>query len=478
MNIQSLLSKFSKTASYHKKIVVIVQPDGLYFAGKHLAQLPQYVELSSPWQDVLVETLQSADVKESVLDVVLHSSFYQTYQIERPNIPETEWESALPFLLKDLTSEKVSDIVAQAFPLPYGNRIQCYVVNKPLIVQLAIKLAEMHIQLGKVLIEDDVWPLVDDVPNSFLLLQKSKQSQYKVSALVSGSCVFQRTIRGVTSPLVGGATSSLQLDSIALELQRSVDYLSSQLKGTHIHQMKVCCDGEDSALLANELTQRLNVNVSPLSSHQELCGHILAVAASQGKPTHIDLYLESLKPKKEHLGLQTVLAGWGIVALSLFAAWGWLVFEQQGLKRQAAALSSQQQTLDDQSKQLKLQLAQHKPSADKLAAVERIKAEIEAQKSALNSLQNYELQDHAGFSGVMSALANINRTDIALNYIKVEGQYFDLKGLAKTPQAVPSWIKQFKQELDLVGRAFDKLTIGRNDQQVITFELNTKRESN
>ncbi len=477
MSIQTWFSQFTKTVTKRSKVVAIVQPDGVYFSGHELAGLPAYIALSQSWQETLLAALQAADAKEIGLDLVLHSSFYHTYQIEKPNVPPAEWPGALPFLLKDLTTEKMANIVAQAVLLPYGNRIQCYVISKALILDVVRRLTERNIQLDRVLVEDDVWAHVPDMPAAFLLLQRSKNSQYKVSALVAGTCVFQRTIRGVTSPLVGGMASELQLDSIALELQRSLDYLSSQLKGITIHQMKICCDDEDCTLLANELDQRLSVKAAPLTAQSNLCGAILADTAWQDNDFQINLYLDALKPKKEHLGLATVLAGWGIAALALLVVWAWLGMEQRQLNQHLAQLNGQQIELKAQSEQLTAQLAKHQPSPEKVAAVGRLKLDIKASQAALASLKSHQSDEQLGFSGVMAALANISRQDISLNYIKMDGQSFTLKGLAKTPDSVPSWIKQFKQELNLVGRAFDTLSIGRNPQQLVTFELTTKRES-
>ena len=476
MNIQTWLSKFTKNVANQSKIVAIVQPDGVYFSGQDLGNFPTYLPLSHDWQETLLSAFQDTDGKDIVLDIVLHSSFYHTYQIDKPSIPQQEWEGALPFLLKDLTSEKVVNIVAQAVELPHNNKIQCYVITKSLVMDLIRRLNHVNVQLTHLLIEDDVWAHVADAPNAFLLLQRSKKSQYKVSAMVAGTCVFQRTIRGVPSPLVGPNASGLQLDSIALELQRSVDYLSSQLKGTSIHQLKVCCDDEDSDMLAQELNQRLNVNVTPLAMPEMLCGTILATTALQGN-FDINLYLESLKPRKEPLGLVTVLTSWGVVALALCVVWGWLGMEHRQLSHQITQLKAQQATLKQQSDELSERLEKHQPSPTKIAAAERLKRDIKAHQASLASLQQYNKAESAGFSGVMHALANISRPDISLNYIKVDGRSFDLRGLARTPEVVPSWIKQFKQELNLVGRSFDRLSIGRNEQQLVTFELSTKREA-
>jgi MSHA biogenesis protein MshI len=74
----------------------------------------------------------------------------------------------------------------------------------------------------------------------------------------------------------------------------------------------------------------------------------------------------------------------------------------------------------------------------------------------------------------MRSLAKLGRDDISLSSITIDTHALDLKGLAREPQVIPNWISQFKSELDLVGRTFDKLKIGRNDQDIITFELKTK----
>ncbi|WP_232061095.1 hypothetical protein [Vibrio taketomensis] len=71
----------------------------------------------------------------------------------------------------------------------------------------------------------------------FILLQRSQGCSYKISAYVDNRCVSANHSR-CCPPLVGVATSGLQLDGIALELQRSIDYLSSQLRGANLHRMQ------------------------------------------------------------------------------------------------------------------------------------------------------------------------------------------------------------------------------------------------
>lgn len=76
---------------------------------------------------------------------------------------------------------------------------------------------------------------------------------------------------------------------------------------------------------------------------------------------------------------------------------------------------------------------------------------------------------------MLNSLAQLARNDISLSSIALDAVQLNVQGLARDPAAIPNWINQFKQELHLVGRTFEQLKIGRNEQDMITFELNTQR---
>ncbi|RND27456.1 MSHA biogenesis protein MshI, partial [Vibrio cholerae] len=101
-----------------QQLYVVVQPEHLYFTSDDLSPVPPQPLQQQSWQAVLVQTLQKHAVHDVQIHLVLHSQLYQTYQIEQPSIPREEWSAALPFLLKDMLSEKVTDVVADAHPLP------------------------------------------------------------------------------------------------------------------------------------------------------------------------------------------------------------------------------------------------------------------------------------------------------------------------------------------------------------------------
>ncbi|AIW20006.1 MSHA biogenesis protein MshI [Vibrio coralliilyticus] len=478
MNIQSLIGKLKHNKKVGHKLTVVVQPGELYFSALVDHALPSKVVVEGgAWQETLLKTLIQAKLPEIHLDIVLNSKFYQTYQIDKPNIPEAELAGALPFLLKDLISEKVTDIVADAAELPVGNKLQVYVVPKSLIFGLQQQLSAHHIQLDRVLVEDEVWGVSAGEVSHFLLLQRSKQSSFRVSAFVDHHCAFQRTIRGVASPLTGVATSVLQLDGIALELQRSIDYLSSQLRGASLHQMKVCCDEEDQPELVEALSERLSVKVAALSENDRESGDILIEFSEQLSEQAVNLYPDSLKPKKENFTLTNVVFAWGAVAAILLTSFAYLHFQQSALNQELEDFQIQQREFEQQLASLNERLAKHKPSAAKVAAVARLKLDIQAKRASLKAVDEFDDSQQIGYSGVMRALAELGREDISLNHIFIDANTMDLQGLAREAKAIPNWVNQFQSEVNLVGRTFEKLRIGRNDDDIVTFELITKQES-
>ncbi|MDE1235425.1 MSHA biogenesis protein MshI [Vibrio aestuarianus] len=474
MNVQSLIEKIKPSKAATKQLFVVVQPEAIYFSSLEGFTLPREVPLEgATWQSVLLDSVKGLNTKGLVVHLVLHSNLYQTYQIEKPNLPKEEWSVALPFLLKDLITEKVTEIVADAFPLPIGNKIQAYVVAKRLVLEVSALLQANGLLLGKVIPESEVWARSAGELGNFLLLHRNKNSSFKFDAFIDRKCSFQRTMRGVVAPITGVASSALQLDGLALELQRSIDYLSSQLKGASLHQLKVQCDEEDQQELVDSLNERLSVKVSLLDERYPHSVDLLIEKVTSINDEMLNLYPDHLKPKKDYFSLSAVAAVWGGVALLMLLMYGGYQWQNQRQLQQLQMVQSEAQTLKVQFEQMKQKADRHKPSADKIAAIERLKLEIKAKQDSLSAVHQFDESQQVGYSGVMRSLAKLSRNDISLTSIEIHSDMLDLHGLAREAKVIPNWLSQFKSELNLVGRSFEKLKIGRNEQDIITFELKT-----
>lgn len=479
MNFKAIVDKLKPSKSNGNTQVVMLGNDAVYISSaEQESQVTSIPFVNGDWESALKKSLNSEAFTSNTLQLIVCANYYQTYQLDKPDIPESEWSVALPFLLKDLVAERVTEITASAVALPTSNKLQVYVLPKKLLDKLVNITSSAQIELKGVAPEDEIWGYSAGELSNFILLQRSTNSHFKLGAFVEHTVCFQRTIRSVVPPLTGVASSALQLDGLALELQRSIDYLSSQIKGTQLHQLKICCDEEDEAELQSALNNTLSSTVSLLvEGERENSESLLVQLAAKRDTFNVNLYPEHLKPKKEYFTLANVAASWGVVSALLLGSYFVMNYQASNLDTELTVLQQDSNQLNKQVNQLNSKLTQHKPSPEKVAAVERLKRETQAKKEALKAVGQYDESQQVGYSGVMNSLAQLGRNDISLSHIYMTHDTLDMSGLARNANVVPNWIGQFKNELNLVGRSFEKLKIGRNDQDVVTFELSTRRES-
>lgn len=477
MNVSSLLNKLQSKRNTTEHAYLVVQPDAIYFHTSDEKVEDQHFSLSGQsWESVLDAALSSLSFVGADITLVLSMQHYQTYQLDKPELPREEWSVGLPFLLKDLVTEKITEIVADAVELPNGNKIQAYVIQRSLLNTFLALFAKHSLTLTNIVPESEVWGHIEPDTPHFLLLQRSENDHFKVSAYVEHGATFQRAIRSVVTPLTGVASSGLQLDGLALELQRSVDYLSSQLKTVQINQLLICCDGEDESELTEELKARLNVKVAPaISGSRGNSGEVLAAIASRLTDSRVNLYPAHLQPKKEHFTLTNVAIAWGGLIVVMAGLYGFNMFQIAQIDKQLVASNSESNQLKSELTTLQEKLALHTPSAVKIDSIERMKSDLKMKRESLNTIAQFDDSLQVGYSSLMSSLATLGRNDVSISSITIDGDSIALSGLASAPHVVPNWIKQFKNEPSLIGRKFKEMNIGRNDDDVVTFDLTSKR---
>lgn len=476
MSMTSFLQRFASKKPNKSSLSIVIFSDGIYLSKiteESVIEPAIVLKLEDKnWQTQLGIALDNEGCNNLKASVTLGSHLYHSYQIEKPAIPKNEWPVALPFLLKDLITGRIADIISDGVELPYSTKIQAYVITKKLLADIQSELTARNIELLQILPEDQVWAISSQV-TPFILLHRNSNSEFKIGAFVDGVSVFHRTIRGVVPPITGNFSSSLLQDDLALELQRSMDYLSSQLKQIQINKLMLCCDDEDSKELQKELQDRLNINVEPLQLRNGgyQSGGALAVEAYEHGLQGINLYPEHLQPKKEWFDLNLIVFSWVLISFIMMIIYGVYSYQNNTLSGEISKLNHESNTLLTEKKSLDQKLIAHKPSAAKIAAISRLKENVKTKQDSLNVINSFDDEKLEGYSGVMSSLANLNSNEISLNSIQIDDNKLNVQGYARNPEVVPSWVGLFKDELSLVGRTFEHLSIGRDDKDNVIFSL-------
>lgn len=417
--------------------------------------------------------------------LVLGHGLYQSMLIEKPDLPREEYPTALPFLVKDLVNESPMALVADGFPAPLKDRLQVFVTAREQVEQFVRACNQAAGVVELITAEEVVWGQLTAPTLNQLVMHRRRQGSLQLTAFKQQEMCFQRQLRGFPVPLLpeqgaDATAGALQLDSLALELQRSLDFLSAQLRDAPITQLQIACDDEDDEALAAALSQRLSVAVHAIApAHPALGANaariahaVLAAPLDRG----INFYSDALKPQLRLMTLQNVVLGWllGVVLMGSLA--GWLSWQNYHKSQLLAAEKSRLETKQGELDRAKVALAKHLPSQLKVDVAGELEQHLADQQAMLAAIEMHDDSLKVGYAGMLQQLSQAASGDISLQRIRVSGKQLDLAGLARSADAVPAWLQAFQAHPALAERRFEQMTLGRDERNLVTFSLHAERQ--
>ncbi|MFE8730195.1 PilN domain-containing protein, partial [Aeromonas hydrophila] len=94
-----------------------------------------------------------------------------------------------------------------------------------------------------------------------------------------------------------------------------------------------------------------------------------------------------------------------------------------------------------------------------------------ARQELLCQLGSLSLQKSQGYAGVMADLSRIRSSNLSLQRIEILEGRINLSGFAGRSQDVPAWVNRFKQAPTLMGKEFGELTLSRDKEGRLAFQL-------
>ncbi len=246
------------------------------------------------WPEQLAHLSQEIAANVPVC-VVLPSSHYQLYVVDRPAVPDSELSAALPWLVAEMSETPAADLVIDYFEQPevanQRHKLQLVVAQKTQLQALCKPLQRKQIQLTN--IQPEEWLVRNLVPSTgtpVLVLSQQPGQDVSVLILMRGVVYFSRKLRGY-SRLAQYDTHDLAsgvLENLMLEIQRSMDYFEGQLRQPPIRDIYLLLtDHVEQALsgylLQNGFGQVHSVNLSGIMAGftaQERDDYWLALAGA------------------------------------------------------------------------------------------------------------------------------------------------------------------------------------------------------
>ncbi len=195
-------------------------------------------------QDMLLQLCAELPASTD-LCLVLSSDRYQLVQLDKPAVKPEEMLQALPWLVRELTSVPVEDMLLDYLDLPehtsaQGARINVVVSSKSSLLELCRALQRKNIRLKN--IQPEEWLPRNLVPvqsSAVMLLVHQPGQELSLQIVKQGMLYFSRKLRGFTriDQYEMAELRQGMLDNLLLEVQRSLDYFEGQLRQAPVKEI-------------------------------------------------------------------------------------------------------------------------------------------------------------------------------------------------------------------------------------------------
>lgn len=221
----------------------------------------------------LGEMVAKHNLQASTCHVVLSNQVYQLLQIDKPNVPDNEIASSLPFIAKEFINEAIDTVVFDYFSVPNQNKINLVYCPKSVVELIVTATEQAKLELVSIGIEELATANLfnshadDDQKTTQMLISQQDHQEVNLTIIYDNQLYFSRRLRGFSRlrDLQEDQLDSPLLDNFSLEIQRSADFVVSQLKLPEVKTINLALP---SAILEPLIT-RLQLNfatpVTPLT---------------------------------------------------------------------------------------------------------------------------------------------------------------------------------------------------------------------
>ncbi|MBF0425537.1 MAG: PilN domain-containing protein [Magnetococcales bacterium] len=461
--------------------------------------------------------LRQKGVEKSTGVGVLTPGQYRTFLEETVNAPAEELGSIMRWRVRDRMDFPVENAVVAVQPVPNRKRddaaeksmVNVFIANQDEVMRLSALSARLQINLVAVDAHESALRhvaacLEENATGGTILLHIGPQDTH-VMAIRDTENLFSRRIKVGTERIndhLRGTTEtpkkalSTALEPLALELQRTLEYIRTRLQLT-VEKIRLAPLEHPIAGLTEALGTFLpSVAVIPLDvtgiinfvdgvpEERNLALALPALGAAlghlRGTGSQVNLLEARLRPKQEWLSGKPILGLGALSLLTLGALLGTLHWHMGHTRAEFAAISSQEAILKAEVLQLVNNSTDQALDIRLENLMQKLTEKISMNKRLLEFLQGNKLGQLEGFSGHMEELSRHAVPGIWLTAMTFRdgGQEMGFVGKGSSVDLVPRFVESLGRAAHFRDKRFDVLRIWQVDatkEGPIGFTLRTKR---
>ncbi|MFZ2725190.1 MAG: PilN domain-containing protein [Methylococcaceae bacterium] len=444
----------------------------------------------------LIECVQRLSLTRYDCALVLTAEHYRRVNVEQPPVAENEIAQAIRWKIDELVDFRVDNAVLDYYPTPplirmnqgkmldvvaspyetiqdyvhqcqlAGLRLKVIDIQETVLANLAAKLPANAYGVALLYLSETSGMIVI-VRGSILYLARKLDIGYKQLSL--------QTTTGESS-----AAALLAYKTLALEIQRSLDYVESYYGIPPITEVEVVPLQEGGQQLLNNLATNYGirfsiVNIANLveqcalnSEQQAVCALVAGVSLrEQGIAQRINLYQSNFQQGQQKSLWQQYLAEIIAVSLIIVGFHAYLLWHLQNTQTQ---VQQQREQVAQVTAQLNVLLASLPKQEIDNALVKEVEHWQQATQELTQTVQlltGNEAIATQGFSAYFQALANRSLPDIWLTALHFESSQarIQLEGSTFKAQSIAYFLQQLQAEPVFHGQTFATLIMQTSKQQ-------------
>lgn len=218
----------------------------------------------------LTQLLRELDVKGEC-QLTLSNSQYHAVQVDKPNVPDAELHAALPWQIKDLVPISPEDILLDYYQIPIENiaqqKLNVICSSLSTVKPITDFLFAQGIELKGITVADYAFcNLIPKSDDAHIVLYQQPMQELDIIIVKQGCLYFCRNLHGFSQ--IGDKTEQELafgiIDSLSLEIQRSIDYYERQLKQAPIKQISVILPIASESKIIDMLANNTHLPVKSL----------------------------------------------------------------------------------------------------------------------------------------------------------------------------------------------------------------------
>jgi len=426
---------------------------------------------------------------------------HKSYVIDKPPVPDNELAQAAKWKVRDFLGFSVEEAVVDIFDYPDE--------------ALRGRDAQLNMRVAR---DEDIKHVVDVVHRAGLSLTGIVTSDLTLSALFQHSSDVEATggallYLGETfglfifvrehqlylarefefsfSKLVDASQQERSINQLTLEIQRSFDYLESQMGLAPPKKLSISTP--DTRLpLPNMIAGELGIEIENFAVEAQTVARrqsggqpdvhrgmfaLGAVVASQPDTLRVDLYAPEFHPEREHLALHHVLisTATAIVLMVLLVYWQHSTLEN--VKSQHDGAQAQVNALEQEV--AKLEEVEPSLVVDQRLAksVEAVRSEVDAYRSLLAELGSQEQSFEFPYSSLLEVLAAHRPEKLWLTEFSINNLHGDLdvQGVTVDAKEIPAYLDKLQSDEIFASHSFGSLEIEQHadNKGLYVFDLHT-----